>query len=119
MHPCGIFAPSKTNDGVYMYGTTIANFCVQLSLVLDRDVIDKTEIAGVYDIHVDPPTDASTEDPSDVPTPRPATNARASLVDPLGSSILAAIQKAGLRLEPAKGPGEFLVIDRVEDHTGN
>ena len=119
IHPCGIFAPSKTNDGVYMYGTTLANFCVQLSLVLDRDVIDKTEIAGVYDVHVDPPADASTEDPSDVPTSRPATNARASLVDPLGSSILAAIQKAGLRLEPAKGPGEFLVIDRVERPSGN
>jgi uncharacterized protein (TIGR03435 family) len=119
IHPCGVFAPSKTNDGVYMYGTTLANFCVQLSLFLDRDVIDKTESAGVYDIHVDPPTDASTEDPSDVPTSRPAMNARASLVDPLGSSIIAAIQKAGLRLEPAKGAGEFLVIDRIERPSGN
>lgn len=119
MHPCGVFAPSKTNDGVYMYGTTLANFCVQLSFVLDRDVIDKTGIAGVFDIHVDPPPDASTGDLSDVPTPRPAAGARASLIDPLGSSILAAVQKAGLRLEPAKGPGEFLVIDRVERPSGN
>ncbi len=116
---CGVFAPSKTNDGVYMYGTTLANFCVQLSFVLDRDVIDKTGIAGVFDIHVDPPPDASTEDPSAVPTPPRLAAARAGLIDPLGSSIVAAVEKAGLRLEPAKGSGEFLVIDRVERPSGN
>jgi uncharacterized protein (TIGR03435 family) len=116
---CGVFAPSKASDGVYMYSTTLANFCEQLSFVLDRDVIDKTGIAGVFDIHVEPPTDASTEDPSSVPAPPPAPGTRASLIDPLGSSILAAVQKAGLRLEPAKGTGEFLVIDRVERQSGN
>jgi uncharacterized protein (TIGR03435 family) len=115
MFACGVFAPSKTNDGVYMYGTTLANFCVQLSVVLDRDVIDKTGIVGVFDIHVEPPPpDASTGPPSDVPPPAPAAHARSNLIDPLGSSIIAAVQKAGLRLEPAKGPGEFLVIDHVE-----
>jgi uncharacterized protein (TIGR03435 family) len=116
---CGVFAPSKANDGVYMYSTTLANFCEQLSLVLDRDVIDKTGIAGVFDIHVEPPPDASTGDPSDVPVPPHAAGARASLIDPLGSSILAAVQKAGLRLESAKGTGEFLIIDRVERPSGN
>jgi uncharacterized protein (TIGR03435 family) len=116
---CGVFAPSKANDGVYMYSTTLANFCEQLSFVLDRDVIDKTGIAGVFDIHVDRPPDASTGDTSDVSAPPHAAGARASLIDPLGSSILAAVQKAGLRLESAKGLGEFLVIDRVERPSGN
>ena len=102
-----------------MYSTTLANFCEQLSFVLDRDVIDKTGIAGVFDIHVDRPPDVSTGDASYVPAPPPATGARAGLIDPLGSSILAAVQKAGLRLEPAKGPGEFLVVDRIERPSGN
>jgi uncharacterized protein (TIGR03435 family) len=116
--PCGVFAPSNTNDGSYMYGTTLTNFCGQLSLVLDRDVIDKTGIAGAFDIHVEaPPEGASSGVPADrVPgDPMP----RATPTDPLGSAIFAAVRNAGLKLEPAKGSGEFLVIDRVERPSGN
>jgi len=118
---CGVFAPSRTNDGSYMYGTTLANFCGQLSVVLDRDVIDRTGIAGVFDIHVDaPPADNSAPgDPAyGVPRP-PGPLVPASPADPLGSAIIAAIQKVGLKLEPAKGPGEFLVIDHVEKPSEN
>ena len=50
--PCGLFAPSPAHDGVYMYNTTLAFFSGQLSRLLDRDVIDKTGIAGTFDIHV-------------------------------------------------------------------
>ncbi|MGA3242935.1 MAG: TIGR03435 family protein [Bryobacteraceae bacterium] len=110
LSPCGVFAPSPAKDGSYMYGTTLANFCVQLSLVLDRDVIDKTAIAGVFDIHVEAP-----------PADDPAGDATypASPTDALGSAIFDAVQKLGLKLEPAKGSGELLVIDRVEKPSGN
>src|ERR1017187_6971903 len=118
---CGVFAPSSTNDGSYVYGTTVAEFCVLLSFILDRDVIDKTGIAGVFDIHIEaPPTDGS---PADVAPPADPGQRdplpHASLTDPLGQAIFSAVQKVGLKLDPAKGPGDFLVIDRVERPSGN
>jgi len=118
--PCGIFAPSPTKDGVYMYSTTLAYFCGQLSVVLDRDVVDKTGIAGVFDIHVEtPPADPADGDTAGGMERSPGPLVPASPTDPLGSAIVTAIQKLGLRLEPAKGSGEFLVIDRVERPSGN
>jgi uncharacterized protein (TIGR03435 family) len=36
-----------------------------------------------------------------------------------GTAIRVAVRKLGLRLEPAKGSGEFLVIDHVEKPSGN
>jgi uncharacterized protein (TIGR03435 family) len=98
LFPCGVFTRSKTNDGSYMYGTTLANFCAQISLLLDRDVIDKTGIAGAFDIHVETP------DAADL-IPSPAN---------MSDTIFAAVRSVGLRMEPAKGSGDFLVIDRVE-----
>jgi len=117
---CGVFAPTK--DGATMYGTTLSNFCTQLSVVMDRDVIDKTGIAGVFDIAIyrppaDPPPDAPADGMPRAAPPQPAP--RATLTDPLGSSILTAVQRVGLKLEPAKGSGEFLVIGHVERPAGN
>jgi len=121
---CGVFAPSPAKDGVYMYSTTLDYFCGQLSLLLDRDVIDKTGIAGVFDIHVDINVDAPPADPADGDTAdgmarSPRALVKASPTDPLGAAIFEAVQKAGLKLEPAKGSGEFLVIDRVERPSEN
>jgi uncharacterized protein (TIGR03435 family) len=118
---CGIFAPSPTNDGTYMYGTTLANFCAQLSVVMDRDVIDRTGIEGVFDIHMEAPQ-AANPSPGNAAEGAPASPgalAPANLTGALGSAILASVQKAGLKLEPAKAPGEFLVIDRVEKPSEN
>jgi uncharacterized protein (TIGR03435 family) len=117
---CGVFAPSRAKDGVYMYGTTLANLCGQLSVLLDRDVVDRTGIAGTFDIHVEaPPADPSARDVADgMPVPR-EPNLRASPTDAMGSAIFDAVQKVGLKLEPAKGSGEFLVIDRVERPSEN
>jgi uncharacterized protein (TIGR03435 family) len=118
---CGVFAPSTKNDGSVMYGTTLPNFCAQISLLLDRPVIDKTGIAGVFDIHVDAP-----QSEPDAPATAPSAGLPGALVlkahsttDAIGSAIISAIQKVGLRLESAKGPGEFLFIDHVEKPVAN
>jgi uncharacterized protein (TIGR03435 family) len=108
-----------------MYATTLANFCGQLSLVLDRDVIDKTAIAGVFDIHVEihveaPPADNPAPGDPAYGAPRPpAPLVPASPTDTLGSSIFDSVERLGLRLEPAKAPGELLVIDRLAKPSGN
>jgi uncharacterized protein (TIGR03435 family) len=118
--PCGVFAPSPAKDGVYMYSSTLDYFCGQLSILLDRDVVDKTGIEGVFDIHVEAPrADPSAGDPADGTPGGSRPFVRASPMDPLGAAIFDAVRKVGLKLEPAKGWGDFLVIDHVERPAGN
>jgi uncharacterized protein (TIGR03435 family) len=109
---CGGFFGNDLN------GSTIANLCRQLSVLTDRDVIDGTGIAGVYDMHLDllwenarTTTAATTSARSDLPSqPDPAD---------LFVSARTALKKLGMRLEPAKASGEFLVIDHVEKPSEN
>jgi uncharacterized protein (TIGR03435 family) len=115
---CGWFHRGE-NGGTDLNGTTIANLCRQLSNVTDRDVIDKTGLAGMFDIHFDthPEPAPWLNDPAG---PRPGTAAE---IDSRAVEQFAQYQKAlpklGLKLEPAKGSGEFLVIDHVERPSGN
>lgn len=75
---------------------------------LDRPVIDKTGLAGGFDLHL--------KWTADVPeTVRSGTTA-----DPTGVSIFTAVrEQLGLKLESAKAPVEILVIDRVEQPSEN
>jgi len=70
---------------------------------LDRPVINKTGIAGLFDFRLEfAPDDAPIDDPAG------------------GPSIFTALQQQlGLKLEPTRGPGEFLVIDHVEKASEN
>jgi len=42
-----------------------------------------------------------------------------ALRDPKAPSIFTAVQTLGLKLEPQKGPVEFLVIDHIEKPNDN
>jgi uncharacterized protein (TIGR03435 family) len=67
--------------------------------VLDRPVLDRTEIAGKFDVDLKWTPDES-------PDP--------------GSSIFSALQEQlGLRLETQKGAVDVLVIDHVEKPSAN
>jgi len=94
---CGVFS------GEYMYGTSMATFCRQLTAILDRDVVDRTGLTGVYDIHLFGLPDVPPPSPDGAP---PAMT--------LASALEATIPRLGLKLEPAKSAVEFLVIDHVE-----
>jgi uncharacterized protein (TIGR03435 family) len=85
--------------------TSIADFCRLFLGRLDRPVIDRTGLAGRYNFRlVYRPEDADSANPENAP----------------GQSIFAALQQQlGLRLEPAKGPGDFLVIDQVSRPSAN
>jgi uncharacterized protein (TIGR03435 family) len=110
---CGGFGPGK-NGGMQTFGQTLAGLCKQFSAALDLDVADRTGIAGTFDIHLD----LSNDDlfPWDA---KPAAGDVAAMpADPL-SAIARAVQKLGLRLEPAKTAGEFLVIDHLERPSEN
>jgi uncharacterized protein (TIGR03435 family) len=86
-----------------------------LGRFVDRGVIDMTDLKGRYDLTLD----IGFEDMlalaraagMNVPLP-PAYSSNAS--EPGSSSVFAAIQQYGLKLEPRRAPVELLVIDHVE-----
>jgi uncharacterized protein (TIGR03435 family) len=82
---------------------------------VDRPVINKTGIAGRFSIHLDFAADSTTR--GVIP---PGGTLPPDASDPIGPSILTALQEQlGLKLEPAKAPAEFLVIDHVERPSEN
>jgi uncharacterized protein (TIGR03435 family) len=101
---CGL--PSWSASGLDFNGTTIANLCVLLSGWVDRDVIDKTGLAGMFDFHFDLP-------------PRVAPEDGVSEESARFTALMPALGKLGLKLAPAKGLAQFLVIDHVERPSGN
>jgi uncharacterized protein (TIGR03435 family) len=110
--PCG--SSSAGRDGLLKaQGWSMANLCRFLTTHLNRKVVDKTGITGVFDVrldlHVDElfgPTLANMADDSDL-APDPAARFREDLL------------KLGLGLESFKDTAEFLVIDHVERPSEN
>jgi uncharacterized protein (TIGR03435 family) len=90
----------------------------------DRPVIDKTGIDGLFDIHLEFSPDESTPRPPEMVRPsvtaNPSGGPLATDSIPAFPSIFAALQQQlGLKLEPTRGPREFLVIDRIERPSEN
>jgi uncharacterized protein (TIGR03435 family) len=112
--PCSFPIPgSKHAPGLLaleLHGISLNEFSkMLLTLLVDRPVIDKTGSTERYDIHLEyaPPRPASPTDNGTLP-------------QDTGPSIFTALEEQlGLKLEPAKGPGEFLVIERLERPSGN
>jgi len=116
--------PAQTGDGPNHGGVLLGNgllignavalsrFATVLSPQLERMIVDRTNLAGRFDIRLHWTPDAR-ELPQDV-TGRPSQN------DSDAPSIFTAIQEQlGLKLEPAKGPVEVIVIDHAERPTVN
>ncbi len=114
--PCGAFSPNR-NGGTRTFGQTLAGLSAQFSVVLDRDVVDRTGIKGTFDIHLE----ASYEDLFEGFDNRSGAGdapAEPNGTDPL-DVIGSAVQKLGLRLESTNGPAIFIVIDHVEPPSQN
>jgi uncharacterized protein (TIGR03435 family) len=82
----------------------MANLATFLSSLLSRTVIDKTGLAGEFDLRL-----TFTPDRGTVPSPD----------DPRADFFTALQEQLGLKLESAKGPVEILVIDHVEKPSEN
>jgi uncharacterized protein (TIGR03435 family) len=102
--------------GVEIEGATLSMFAGLLAMALDRPVIDKTGISSYFEIHL-----AFSPDDSPATRPVPADpGASAAARPPDAPGIFQAIQEQlGLRLVPAKGPVDVLVIDHIERPTEN
>jgi uncharacterized protein (TIGR03435 family) len=101
-------------NGFDMKAATIADLCTGFSVFLNRPVVDQTGLTGRFNMHLDlsseggkllnlPRSLLAVSDPS-APAPPPVPFDAAKT----------AIEKLGLNLEPTTGPGEFLVIDRID-----
>ena len=100
----------------------LTQFATVIGRGLDRPVVDKTGISGIFNLRLKFAKDQATAGflPPSIPgiEPRPAPPEVAS--EPAGPSIFTAIQEQlGLKLDPARGPGEFIVIDHVEKPSEN
>jgi uncharacterized protein (TIGR03435 family) len=108
---CGTARITRTAGGMVataFHGMSLDQASRELTRRLDRPVINRTGIPGLFDLHLEFSPDQATP------------GFPASDDPPGGPSIFTALQEQlGLKLEPAKGPGEFLVVDSVERPSEN
>jgi uncharacterized protein (TIGR03435 family) len=106
--------PRLTGDGLNWTldgaGVSIERLAATLSRSgLDRPVVDRTGLAGGFDLHLRWTADV------------PENAARSgNIADPTGLSIFTALkEQLGLKLESAKAPIKILIIDHVEQPSEN
>ncbi len=104
----------------YTYGVTMARLCLQLSFAIGQDVIDKTGIAGAFDIPfewspAELPSDAAVSGGNPPASPNQTDAAELVRLADAKKSLA----KVGLLLVRAKGPRPFFVIDHVERPSEN
>lgn len=89
-----------SGDGLAGTNISMPQLAERLSGWLERPVVDRTGLTGSYDFRYEHPTD-----------------------EPYGDDVIpgifAAIKGIGLKLEPARGPVEVIVIDHVERPSEN
>jgi uncharacterized protein (TIGR03435 family) len=83
-------------------GITMAKLAESLTFIVGREVVDKTGLAGKFDVRLDYRRDNGAADPDGPP------------------SIFTAVQEQlGLRFESQKGPVQVLIIEHAEKPTEN
>jgi uncharacterized protein (TIGR03435 family) len=96
---------------------TMTDFAgVMQGAVLDRPVVDQTELPGRYNFKLDWTPDENQFGGLGMRPPVPADNAAPAANPDLFTAIQ---EQLGLRLKPAKEPVDVLVIDHVEKPSAN
>ena len=103
-----------------VHGISLDEFSKMLDGVMDRPVVDKTEVAGKFDFSLEFAPDETVRESLRIFHGDAPDNGGAPPTEPVGPSIFTAIEEQiGLKLQPSKGPGERLVIDNVERPSEN
>jgi bla regulator protein BlaR1 len=106
--PCSYMGGSE-KGGVEAVGVPISSLFDILSPQLRRPIIDKTGLTGLFDYHFDAASGAPNSSPQlDDP-------AYQDTID----TITNALEKLGLKIQPAKGTTESVVVDHVERPSEN
>jgi len=93
----------------------IADLVRELSSILDKPVLDKTGFAGEFDLNL-----SFIADEAIIGFEGAGAQGSAAAADSNRPNIFAAMQEQlGLKLAPAKGPVEVLVVDHAEKPTAN
>jgi uncharacterized protein (TIGR03435 family) len=125
---CGVMMMGPTEKGDMMIevrGSTMAQFAQRLSGRVDRTIVDKTGITGMFNFHLEFTPDPSVRGQAPPPGRGGDAGNRADPGNPAPSSdagpnLFAALQEQiGLKLSSDKGPVSFLIIDHVEKPTAN
>jgi uncharacterized protein (TIGR03435 family) len=104
-NPCGNNITMKKGDHIeWTVTNSDMQHMVRALSVAGHPVIDKTGVTGTFDLDIE---FAGTRPDSEAST------------NPNVPSIFAALDQLGLKLEPAKGPVDFLVIDHIDRPTPN
>jgi uncharacterized protein (TIGR03435 family) len=120
----GTMVVGGTGGQIRGYTTTLATLTTMLTRVLHRFVIDRTGLTEKYDFTLRwtpdenqlPPSSGAQVSPAGASSGLPSTDPNPNS----GPSLFTAIQEQlGLKLESAKGPVEFIVIDHIERPSGN
>jgi uncharacterized protein (TIGR03435 family) len=123
---CGVLIQGRMNRGNHVFDvshTTLKDFATWLSRNMDRYVLDKTGVEGRFSFALTYAPDDST--PGNIQERARSTEAFAALraqaglppapprepVQPDGPTIFKALEALGLKLEPTKGPGEYILIE--------
>jgi uncharacterized protein (TIGR03435 family) len=111
--------PKGSNLTLIGPGLTLSDLTKMLYLIVDRPVIDRTGIQGRFDIQLTFAREEGTPafviggaPPGWTPPVEPSD-------EPAAPSIFAVLEKVGLKLEKARGPRDFVVIDHVEKPSEN
>jgi uncharacterized protein (TIGR03435 family) len=106
--PCGGFRIFKRSQ---MWGNTVTLklFADELTFMMQRTVVDKTGIQGLYDIRVEWTPEQFGPEPGTEVKPE---EANATLFTSMQEQL-------GLKLQSEKGPVEMVVVDKVARPTGN
>jgi uncharacterized protein (TIGR03435 family) len=90
-------------------GGSMTSLASTLGQFVSRSVVDRTQLAGLFDFELKWTPDTMPQVPPDAPPLN---------IDPNGPSIFTALQEQlGLKLESARGPVDVIVIDSVEHPT--
>jgi len=108
---CGDFRMSARS--LVARGMVMPTFAQLMRERVGRQVIDRTGLAGTYDLELKWSSDLGLQQ-------SPAGAAGASELTPDGLSLFTALQEQlGLRLQPDRGPVDVVVIDSAEPPTPN
>jgi uncharacterized protein (TIGR03435 family) len=115
--PCKLIFNRRKGPNMVMMvrGLSMEEVTPSLTGATGRLVIDKTGITGNINLDLVYAPDENAPGPNLTPSADGVPVAE----NPVGPSIFTALEQAGLKLEPAKGSREYLVIDSVSRPSAN
>ena len=116
---CGYVPLFLSSTSLWMSGRKLhmADLTRELARTMGEPVLDKTGFTGEFDLNLNYTDEDTTKSPGSTAPYDPGGNPLQAHPDL--SIVFAAMDQLGLKLEPAKGPVEVLVVDHAERPSPN